>query len=1322
MLRSSASAQELRYSDIAPTNFGQFELDSADWSVSSANRNGVYDSGLDYEFRGDRYFTISASWAQSAPAGRDQGEFDFLALDSSRAKTLYSRDNQALVNIHVWKRSRMFTDASLEKLALSILGRIETLALPWPEYVPIEELPERVGRFGLDGWDYDVVEFGAAPLNRKLEIRYVDRGEKGDILATYRFQVTWVAPGDTFGDNVTPESGAEIQFGNYNRVELVIHPERWIYCGHYFNNDEEFSGTEAIQFDKIGRELPDMLAHLAVVRKDRSSVSGGGGVGVASDSDSGNTTGRSQSSTASTNNTANPSDNSSSNQPLQPDDIAVVTLLTALILAGTAAGLSLAQAIANAIAAALQAGIEVTSEHVTEAVMNATASQPEAEEQDDAKPEPVPIELPPLFDSQGDELPTEGDRYVWGDRLVTREEAERLIEQERRELEAENQRRLDRHQRQADADWNTQQARARHEAEQARLAAERRQEELSRRTWGALKTSGRWLHDRPNRENQETLGQRFWDGANRVWGGGGDTGTYLPPKVATPEERERFQELLSAFHRGEITREQFTQTQIFAEELIQDGQLDAMIFAVDEKMQAQNAELAATASQVVAEIGKTAATGAAGGGRLAQMGADLIYTSLQNADKGPAGALGRGALSAGLNFGSDKLGLDEIGSRLPLGQRIATQSVVQGGKNVGEGAINHVVDNGSLEGYGMQNVALDMGMGALGGAMGASSSGGSDVDLDSSTPTMQTRPNTSHTPDLDRTGRDVDVATPRIVSPDDLEGPTSGIGTGRSDVDAPATRSTTPDNSSTATSDRTSTNQRNTPSSARQGIETESSSTGRRPSSAGESDFDDQPSPPPRSRTAPRNETDSPAPTRRTPVQQETPETGVSRSPDESATPHHQRGRHSDLDSDGPDLNSTEDLGLTSSRGVDADEPQLTNRGVDDGTPTRTRDDLRSQPPLDEHSDMDSPHSTPDADDSKLQPNQVDDPSDLEPGRWHADQGSNELRVVNPETGKVEVHQLKPGEMQRVPGTTQMMWHNPETGEIEILSRNTPLSPFENRLDPPVASGADAELRNLNPGDEIPDELRPQTGYSDGQITEANRILDQEEAILLARATNMASREKIASGLAVPKPEWIKSKTITELDTYLGRVSSEDIGLVGYFRPREPDYGKIPVDLRADVKARYEFRLKEYNKLHSAYVQLIAEGQMVMENGKLFKILPNGQRKPFAGDIDPVAILDRNTGRPLSGERYGRVLRRLKTDARMEAVGAIQHGAEANLVTDVMSRYSPDDSGYKEKFESMLELQQALETNHIDYREVVIALDGKTIRRGPNLTHLPMEV
>jgi len=261
-------------------------------------------------------------------------------------------------------------------------------------------------------------------------------------------------------------------------------------------------------------------------------------------------------------------------------------------------------------------------------------------------------------------------------------------------------------------------------------------------------------------------------------------------------------------------------------------------------------------------------------------------------------------------------------------------------------------------------------------------------------------------------------------------------------------------------------------------------------------------------------------------------------------------------------------------------------------------------------------------------------------------------------------------------------------------------------------------LDNETPGGKIPPDHIRQTGYTPEQAAELQRVAAENNVIIGTRTTNPDSTRFIEAGTAVPKPEYMKAKTINELDALIGGPPANVKGQVGFFEPTEPT---MPRDANPQLWERYDSRVAEYSKLRGNLDQLQAEGIVTIKDGVVHKVLPDGSTKPFAGDIDAVVILDGSTGKPLTGARYAEVTQQLR-----DSGAQLQHGAESNIVSDIvrsrtagLTRGTPEYARAFDKGVADAEkLGAKLNANHVADKEQVIWTHARGHYRGPTVNRL----
>jgi hypothetical protein len=268
-----------------------------------------------------------------------------------------------------------------------------------------------------------------------------------------------------------------------------------------------------------------------------------------------------------------------------------------------------------------------------------------------------------------------------------------------------------------------------------------------------------------------------------------------------------------------------------------------------------------------------------------------------------------------------------------------------------------------------------------------------------------------------------------------------------------------------------------------------------------------------------------------------------------------------------------------------------------------------------------------------------------------------------------------------------------------------------------MARDPEGYIRSLPEGAILDQNLLDGAGYSGAQIDALKKLARERNVIIGARTTNMDSMAKIRDGLAVPKPLTLKPKTISELDVYLG-ANPADKGLVGHFYPRRPVEANLPPHLRSRILARYTERVESFRDCEASIQKLVEKGEVVVVDGKVHKVMPNGPPKPFAGDIDAVYFVDAGPPRrALTGDAYVEMRR-----AWIESAVQGQHGAEVNVVADLMEEVLPCDPHYLEKLAKAEAMHGKLSHAHVAGKNITIEMHPDGIfRRGPHFEEgIPM--
>ncbi len=142
----------------------------------------------------------------------------------------------------------------------------------------------------------------------------------------------------------------------------------------------------------------------------------------------------------------------------------------------------------------------------------------------------------------------------------------------------------------------------------------------------------------------------------------------------------------------------------------------------------------------------------------------------------------------------------------------------------------------------------------------------------------------------------------------------------------------------------------------------------------------------------------------------------------------------------------------------------------------------------------------------------------------------------------------------------------------------------------------------------------------------AKVVADKHGVIIDVRPTNPKAKVWIESGKAVPKPESIKCKTLTDADKLLG--AKGESGLVGYYKPKMPPKGTMSDQAYKELEKLYNQRMQEFKDNFKHLKSLRDKGQIYVKDGVLHAGKPpNG--KPFTGDNDIFDIRDAVTGKPI---------------------------------------------------------------------------------------------
>ncbi|MEZ5175613.1 MAG: hypothetical protein R2823_05345 [Acidimicrobiia bacterium] len=258
-------------------------------------------------------------------------------------------------------------------------------------------------------------------------------------------------------------------------------------------------------------------------------------------------------------------------------------------------------------------------------------------------------------------------------------------------------------------------------------------------------------------------------------------------------------------------------------------------------------------------------------------------------------------------------------------------------------------------------------------------------------------------------------------------------------------------------------------------------------------------------------------------------------------------------------------------------------------------------------------------------------------------------------------------------------------------------------------------LRKLNPGDVIPPRLLNQAGYTADHLERLADFSRRRNVVVASRTTNPYSLRHLQAGDAIPKPLSVKSKTIGDLDTYLG-ANPKHRGTVGLFEPKMPDTSNMSDELAEAVASRYSQRLAEFKKAGDIPIGRSAAAEsgssIYREGGRVFDTKTG---KPFAGDMDMVYMKDATTGEIITGQRLADL------SAEAQDLGLAEHGVEMNAVQDILKAkgLQPGDPGFRRAFDEAMELRNNLEGATVHGGEIVVEMGtGGRLSMGPSQTEL----
>ncbi len=176
------------------------------------------------------------------------------------------------------------------------------------------------------------------------------------------------------------------------------------------------------------------------------------------------------------------------------------------------------------------------------------------------------------------------------------------------------------------------------------------------------------------------------------------------------------------------------------------------------------------------------------------------------------------------------------------------------------------------------------------------------------------------------------------------------------------------------------------------------------------------------------------------------------------------------------------------------------------------------------------------------------------------------------------------------------------------------------------------------------------SGYTKRSRVAIQKIANKNKVQIITRPTNAAAKRLLKSGQAVPKKQFVKNKTINDLDTYLG-ASKKNVGKVGTFKPKlnKAQLKTMPKEHVEAIVKRYKQRRREWVNQAEHIRKSIQKGEIYVEDGLIFD---EKSRKPFTGDIDIFDIRGPN-GEKISKAMYKKVVKELVDSGATN----VEHGA-----------------------------------------------------------------
>ncbi len=189
---------------------------------------------------------------------------------------------------------------------------------------------------------------------------------------------------------------------------------------------------------------------------------------------------------------------------------------------------------------------------------------------------------------------------------------------------------------------------------------------------------------------------------------------------------------------------------------------------------------------------------------------------------------------------------------------------------------------------------------------------------------------------------------------------------------------------------------------------------------------------------------------------------------------------------------------------------------------------------------------------------------------------------------------------------------------------------------------------------EASDVVPDTSGYTEASQRGLRDFAEENNVQVYTRPTTSRASPFLRSSEALPKPQFVKNKTINSIDAKYLRASEENIGKVGSFKPKRPsmeDLRDLSLQDQQKVMRRYRQLANEYRDQAEHLAENIKDHRIYVEDGVVYD---HFMGKPYTGDVDVYAIRGPH-GEKLSPERVAA----LEKELSRRGIN-VEHGAHEN--------------------------------------------------------------